>query len=225
MQKKLVLAVMVLMGLSACSVKERVVEMQEVRLSVCGDIVSRAGTVAGVFTETAPTGAIELRVIGEGVDLVIEEGATIEVPVGVYRVTGLYEPQRAGYGPVYGSAEPRYSVDSELRVKKGQTEYAVDAKYECWALVMDFNYVSAYKYGTKYLDSYGVGTYTVLYIWPSEAVWTMTVVPSDDDVYGVTEAEIRGADMVNGKWYAFYPGRLSQSGGIGVNFPEWEPGE
>lgn len=223
-----VLACLALAGLAAagCSVEEREKEVQVVTLGLSGPIGTRGWTVGETFAETAgPTGPVVLRLEGDGGVLEVTAGESVEIPVGSYRVTGLYEPESVSYsGDCRLSAEPRLEVDCELEVRKGTEYYDLPCSYGCWALLQEEEYVSGYKVVGKYLDLYGTGVYKVAYVWPGESFWQMTVVPSNGDVYDETEVTVEQSMMENGRWYSFRPGRFMQSGGLWFDFPEWLEG-
>ena len=219
MMKKVATAVLGLVGLVACAGEGPVVD---VRIDV-GFASSRASTVEGTFMETAPGGSVTLRLVGQGQDVEVRSGESVTLPVGEYAVSGHYEPEWDTRCGIAVGSEPSFDVDCALVVRNGVDSYTVPCEYSCWALVMDGDEVREYRCDGVLLGVAGSGRYGVAYILDS-AEWTLTVVPWDDDVYGETDFAIRDSDMEDGKWYMYSAGRLWQSGGIGIDFPDWVQG-
>ena len=211
------------MGAVACAGEEPV-DVVSVRFEVAGLGGSTKGdSVAGVLSETAPTGRVKLRLVGQGQDVEVWSGESVELPVGEYAVSGHYEPRWNTDTGIATGVEPSYDVDCEVVVRNGVSSYAVSAVWDCWALVRNVDEVSAYLCDGRTMESAGIGKYEVVYVLDA-AEWTLTVVPEDEDVFERTDFAIVESAMQKGAWYEYKAGRLVQGGGFSVEFPAWEEG-
>ena len=126
MRHMLVMAAAVLVGLTACTGKDGAKEKVIVRFEA-GIESGRLGTkgVADVLAETAPSGSVELRLVGEGADVTVRTGESVELVTGRYRVTGRYETPGFSVFVGFGHREPVYVVDSEVEVRSDRESYVV----------------------------------------------------------------------------------------------------
>lgn len=225
MRHMLVMAAAVLVGLAACTGKDGAKEKVSVRFET-GIESGRLGTkgVADVLAETAPSGSVELRLVGEGADMTVRTGESVELVTGRYRVTGRYETAGFSVFVGFGHGEPVYVVDSEVEVRSDRDSYVVPVEYACWALVLDSEDTAEYRGDGVSIGGFeGSGRYQVVYVTEGAPSWTLTVVPVDAALYAETEFEMGGQE--DGKWYCYHAGHGVTSGAMGVELPEWEEGE
>lgn len=222
MVKRILTAVLGLVALVAC-IGEEPVETVSVKFEVAGLAGTKADSVSGVLSETEPTGRVKLRLVGQGQDVEVWSGESIELPVGEYAVSGHYEPRWNTDTGIATGVEPSYDVDCEVVVRKGVGSYSVSAAWDCWALVRNVDQVSAYECDGMVMESAGYGKYEVVYVLDA-AEWTLTVVPADEEVEERTDFAIVESEMQKGAWYEYKAGRLWQGGGFNVAFPAWEEG-
>lgn len=223
--------------------------MQEIRIGI-GNVQSGSMATKGVadaLSATAPSGIVQLSL--QGVDVTsrryqVAAGGSVSVPVGRYSVKGAYKPTALGtavFNSVYG--EPAYSISQEIEVREGVSEYAVQAGYDCFALVIDYSECEKYQWkpwGGTYQDlswlkrtgDYGVAYFGMESTWSAgESSFTLLAVPAEPETkesaeYILSHRTENGVVKVEtGKWYKFGPRDVSfQSGGIGIDYPEWGAG-
>lgn len=213
-----------LLAIVSCS-KNADVEMQTIRIGVgrMPSVTTKTGeTMAAVFQETRPSGTISLRLEGNGQVFNVESGQSIDVPVGDYHVTGTYAPAWKKAGGLKYSAEPKYHVDSNITVEKGEGGYFVEGVYDCWALVLDNREIERYDIGDRSVDMAGGYTFYVAYVWEWADV-TLTVVPLNTDIYDNTDVELDGQQV--GNWYAFFADRVLQGSEFWIQLPDWNAGQ
>ena len=225
MKAKVITAMAALVGLVAC-VGEVPAPMQEITINV-GFNGSKAGGASDVLAQTLPSGIADLRLVSEalGVDVVLQGGESMSVPVGEYSISGSYVPASVSCGGIDLAGEPSYDVDATVVVRSGVSQYVVDAEWSCWALVMDGHAANGYLCNGVPMSLEGpVGGFYVAYVLDG-GDWTLTVMPADEDVFGITEIEVTGNEMQAGSWYEFRAGRLWQGSGMTVEYPGWTEGE
>lgn len=197
---------------------------------------------SGAFEATTPTAIPDLTLQSTSIPArkyTVSNGEAVTVPLDTYQVTGSYSPIQEGAvqgGSVY--SRPPFSVSGEITVVTGRDTYSVPAIYDCFALVLDPDLTEKYRIrntaGSMFDLPWVFGSSVkVAYI---QATWTfpaMTLqsVPVDlanyeTTSYGlVTDKSYEGFLVENGKWYCFTPnGVETNSGTIGIDFPQWEQG-
>lgn len=247
--KFLAIAVLAWMA-TGCSKSSEPEVVQSIRIGIGnvqnGDLVTKS--VADVLSGTAPSGVPELSLRGVDVSTrsyKVKAGESISVPVGRYTVKAAYKPTVLGtavFNSVYN--EPSYSVNQEVVVSEGVSEYSVDAKYDCFALVIDYAECEKYQWkywGGNYQDlawmkrvgDFGVAYFSTENAWGSgETGFTLLALPADSASKESAEYKLShsaGETLVlvePGKWYKFGPRDVTfQEGGIGISYPEWVAGQ
>lgn len=225
MKTKIFTAMAALVGLVACA-GEVPAPVQEITINI-GFSGTKAGGASDVLAHTLPTGVADLRLVSDelGVDVALRSGESVSVPVGEYSVSGSHAPVTVSCGGIELAEEPSYEVDEVLTVRNGVSQYVVNARWSCWALVLDGHESNGYLCNGVPMGLAGpVGGFYVAYVMGGDD-WVLTVQPVDEDVYGMTEIEVDGSEMQAGAWYEFRAGRLWQGSGMTVEFPEWTEGE
>lgn len=205
MSTRIVSAFLGLAGLVACS-GIGPEEMVEVRFDV-----------AATKAVSAEQWAVELRVVGDGVDERVMTGQSIELPVGEYSVSGRYVPEMGRVMGIAFGDDPWFCVDDEVSVRKDVSSYAVQGVWECWALMLGEG-SAEYRCNGATIGMSG----SVAYVPTGESDWTLTVVPVDGETWAATEVEIVSDEMVAGCRYVFRAGKLEQVAGFGVQLPDWD---
>lgn len=169
----------------------------------------------------------------------IGESATI--PIDTYNVTAYYRPASVGNtiknGYIY--KQPRFYVETIISVNKEQTNYVVDAVYECWALVIDYTTCSKYEHlgysysmedFTYFYTSGNLGIAFIYGSWTNQP-YTIKACPKEGSGYEarsyslVTDKNYTGIFIEYGKWYSFSTSSVDDtSGNINVNYPGWSQG-
>jgi len=217
-------AVLALVGLAACAGENGARELVSVRFEVETGVTRGAAEIAALLVETAPTGSLQLRLEGDGVDVTVASGQAVEVLTGRYRVTGRYESPAENAFIGFAHEEPVYVVDAEVEIRSDREQYLLPARYDCWALVMDTDETEYYKGDGVMIGGFaGSGRYVVTYLTGTATDWVLTVVPVDGALYAETEYQMGSQE--NGRWYCYRAGHGVTGGTFGVVLPEWEEGE
>lgn len=210
-----------------------------------GDITKVQQTaIPPAITATMPKGSISFTLTSTKAaerTYNVALGESVTIPIDEYRVTAKYRPQEKARtyknGIIY--AEPRFNVDEVINVTNLQSEYNVDAVFDCWALVIDASQSKKYQqlgYSVE-MEDFSWFTYTgdigVAYIygtWTTDA-YRLTAYPKEEVGHEpktyriVTDRNYEGVYVENGKWYCFGPAEVEDaSGAMGVNYPEWTEG-
>ena len=201
-------------------------------------------TAALVATQPEQTPQLTIRsTTDNSVSYTAEVGTPISLPYGTYQVTGNYIARNIGGGLAgYVYKNPCYSINQTVEILERSTELALNARYTCFALILDTDECLDYKHymsNSTYVDMPGwaeVGKIKVVYVVPSGVIaddkpYKIKAIPKDADSYGAKEyAMISGQKagsitIENGKWYKFSPRSLkAEIGTIGIGFPDWEQG-
>ena len=169
-------------------------------------------------------------------------GQSVTLPLDTYTVTGTYAPSTgiAKFLNLRISDEPSYKIEQTITVTEDSSVYELGVIYQCFALVIDSSVSSKYSFineggavapVTSFVFTDGIG---VCFGVPSVSapVYSLTVSPADEVNYEATTYRLgygsgQGDIMLSyGKWYCFSPGEVTtQSGNLGIAYPEWEAGQ
>lgn len=240
-------AIAALLLVAGCAGSEM---LQEIRIEVGGVQVGQMGTKSAEDVLSATAAGGDVLLVLKGVDVTtrryeVVSGQSVSVPVGRYKVTGEWKNgQKLGeamYNAVY--AQPCYSVDAEINVVEGQSEYRVEGVYTCFALVIDYAECEKYRHQSVSKADWSdfawmqrVGDWGVAYIgfgaqWGTNGKYMVSAVPVDleryeERQYGLVNLAGQAGVLVEaGKWYKLSAREVTfQSGTIGVDLPEWVQG-
>lgn len=210
-----------------------------------GEIATKAGSPNAILSATAPTGELSLKIVSttnQARKYTAQPGVPVSLPADTYQVTGEYIPAAAAqvwHGTAY--KEPRFSISSTIEVTEAESTFTIPARYECFALVIDFQECAKYRHTnanitqediTQWatLDDMGVLYVSCVSAWNSSIPYTIQAFPVDTaegemQSYSLITSGTGGKVVENGKWYCFSPGKVDKlSGTIATSFPAWEDG-
>lgn len=242
------ISLLILLLLVGCEV-EQIFDTQEVEVSIrgieSGEFTKVSGaSVVSLIESLLPTSGVTFTLTSTSVPgrtYSVELGSSITIPIDTYNVTAYYRPASIGNtvknGYIYN--QPRFYVETTISINKGQTNYIVDATYECWALVIDYTTCSKYEHlGYSYTMEnfsyfYNSGDLGIAFIygsWTNQA-YTIKAYPKESEGHEaksyslVTDRNYSGILIEFGKWYAFSPSSVDDTeGNIGINYPGWTQG-
>ena len=236
----------------SCSKKIEIQEIpyQEVSISINGvqsGKLTRASAssvldvIEGLFPSTGITFKLTSTTNSSRV-YNIDLGESLSIPLDTYEVTARYRPYVIGNTFKNGdiTQSPRFSVQSTITITSAQSNYVVDAIYECWALVIDYTTCSKYRHlgysyseedFTYFATSGNLGVAFIHGEW-TDSPYTITAVPKSIELYEpktysfVTNRNYNGIYVENGKWYCLSAANVeTTSGELSVNYPEWTEGD
>lgn len=231
--------------------KETVLNPNEQEISIylrgveSGEFTKVSGNTVGTLIESLlPTSGVTFTLsstTNPERKYTVALGQTITIPVDTYNVSTYYRPTSVGNtvknGYIYKA--PRFYVETVISVNKEQKNYTVEAIYECWALVIDYNKCSKYQHlgynysmedFTYFYNADNLGIAFIYGSWTTQA-YTIKACPKENSGYEartynlVTDSNYSGIYIEYGKWYAFSTSSVDDMpGNIGINYPGWPEG-
>ena len=180
-----------------------------------------------------------------GVAYTTTTGATIDIPVGNYSVTGGYTPEVVHQ--VYGSAlfishAPKVVISEAVDVVEGVGQYTLTAQYQCVALAVPDAEVSRWLGADSNKNGYEINFLTDgAYRWVflsgeigDARYFLTTLYPADGTAYRTYHIVTSAKFQMNfddcvivqpGRWYILRASdAVMQSGTFGVMWPDWLQG-
>lgn len=190
-------------------------------------------------TTMSRTMALKLTSKENGNIYTVTVNEPIDLPIGTYTVFGEYTaPKIADAYSAILYSEPPFHVEQELVITEDDTNYLVDAIYDCIALVFDMTVTGKVEHKTaertytelSFTDDLSVAYARCTRI-NAEMTYHVRVSPKNDLYGSQTDFTIQwvengeGLHVTNGFWYLLTPDSPTTiSGTLGVHFPEWQKG-
>lgn len=246
------LATIVAVSSSSCTKDETIVEQptpqtMTITLGWRQGAITRAVSgedVTDLISQHLPT-TIKLKLVdSKGVPYETMLGTPITLPLGEYRVTGEYRPEKTQY--LHGTAsyltkEPIVIVDQTINVAFPVTQYSVNAIYDSFAIAVDaeqtgsVTWTCAADSGTmEFIETDDLrlifchgefGNFPLkVTINPAEGAGyeAKQYILTDDEESAIANKFVY---VQPGFWYLFTPGALTQlQTGYLWNFPAWQQG-
>ena len=235
----------------SCSKKIEIKETQyqEVSISINGVQTGRftkasSSSILNVIEEMFPTSGVTFKLTSTTNSSRVYNialGESLSIPLDTYTVTARYKPYVVGNTFKNGeiTQSPRFSVESTITVTSSQSNYVVDAIYQCWALVIDYTVCSKYRHlgysyseedFTYFATSGNLGIAFINGEW-TDSPYTITAVPKSTEFHEpktysfVSNRNYDGIYVENGKWYCLNPESVATtSGDLSINYPKWTEG-
>lgn len=172
----------------------------------------------------------------------VKSGEETQIPVGTYRVSGAFYSGQVGdliNTNCYFTSQPYISINTNITIVEGTTNYSVPATFNSFAFVIDYDEVKTAQYrDISYLlknvpfqrfDNIGLvfcqGSY-------KDIPLQMVITPLDETKYRETDFGFstnsttqRYTYVEPGKFYKLHPWAVEASGPIvGLNIPNFEEG-
>jgi hypothetical protein len=203
----------------------RMVEEQPMTRAVDNDAIAD-------WIETALPEKLSLRLTdANGVRYNIETGTSVELPIGIYTVTGKNAPTAsaniASNDVFFSTSRPTIAVNTSIEITYTQKNYVIPATYGAFGIVVDYTETANATYESSHgetgnIEFAQVGTSGIAFVNGTLGTFTLnvTLTPANANDYEQTTYTFQTAynansvSPTNGNYYIIHPkGKSSVDGG------------